>query len=135
MTQLYKNYLTEQGLTYPQFLTLFTLWKKDGRSVREINEALLLDGATVTPLLKRMEAKGLIRRQRSAEDERVVQVLLTERGAQLESMLEKVAGGLLCDIGLTPLEVKEMAGTLNELRTTIESSSARHRKEAKSGAE
>ncbi len=127
MTQLYRCYLDPHGLTYPQFLTLFTLWKEDGISVHEVGDRLMLDGGTVTPLLKRLESKGLIRRSRTVEDERVVRVFLTEQGAALENLLEEVAGGLLCDIGMAPDEVHEMATTLHRLRETIETSSARHR--------
>ena len=127
MTQLYRCYLDRHGLTYPQFLALFTLWKQDGMTVREIGETLMLDGGTVTPLLKRLESKGLIRRERTVEDERVVRVFVTDQGAELEGLLEEVAGGLMCDIGMSPDEVKTMATTLHRLRETIETSSARYK--------
>jgi MarR family transcriptional regulator, organic hydroperoxide resistance regulator len=127
MTQLYKCYLDQHGLTYPQFLALFILWKKNPRSVNEICDELLLDSGTVTPLLKRLERKGLVRRQRDSDDERVVRVFVTDDGAKLKDIVNDLATGMLCDIGLSAVQVRDMARTLQELRETIDASVARHR--------
>ena len=127
MTQLYRTYLDEHDLTYPQFLTLFLLWQQDGRSVREISEALLLESATVTPLLKRMESKGLVKRTRSADDERVVQIFLTRQGRAHKSLMGEVAGGMVCDLDMTPAEIQAMARQLHTLRATIEESTRARR--------
>ena len=126
MTLLYRSYLEESDLTYPQFLVLFLLWKEDGRAVSSIGETLLLDGGTVSPLLQRMETKGLIRRQRSTADERVVHVFLTDAGKALEStLLPKVAGGMLCDLQMEAGEVAAMASKIHDVRRTIELASKR----------
>ena len=127
MTQLYRSYLDEHGLTYPQFLTLFLLWQEDGRSVREISDALLLESATVTPLLKRMESKGLLTRARSPQDERVVQVFLTKEGRAHRALLGQVAGGMVCDLEMTPKEIHALAKRLHALRETIDEAAARRR--------
>ncbi|HVJ90616.1 MAG TPA: MarR family transcriptional regulator [Labilithrix sp.] len=121
MTQLYRSYLDESDLTYPQFLVVFLLWKQDGQTVSAIAEMLLLDGGTVTPLLQRMETKGLIVRQRSFEDERVVRVFLTDAGKALETtLLPKIVGGMLCDLRMEPGEVAELAAKIHDVRRTVE---------------
>lgn len=127
MTHLYKTYLDPRGLTYPQFLVLFLLWKQDGRTVSEIGQTLLLDSGTITPLLKRLEARALLRRTRGEHDERVVQVFLTDAGRALEGTLEEVATGMLCDLELCPSEVVNLAARIHALRRTIESSALRRR--------
>lgn len=83
MTKLYKPMLDVIGLTYPQYLVMLVLWKEDGLMVSEIGERLLLDSGTLTPLLKRMEATGLLARLRDTEDERRVRVKLTAAGNRL----------------------------------------------------
>lgn len=87
-TRFYKPLLAELGVTYPQYLALLTLWEDDGLSVTAIGDRLLLDSGTLTPLLKRLEAQGLVTRTRSAADERQVLIRLTPRG----SALREVAG-------------------------------------------
>lgn len=77
MTKLYKPLLAELGLTYPQYLALLALWERDGQQVSELGERLFLDAGTLTPLLKRLEAAGLVRRTRSSQDERRVHIHLT----------------------------------------------------------
>src|SRR3954471_163227 len=79
----YRTLLGRHELTYPQYLVLLVLWEQDGLSVKEIGNRLFLDSGTLTPLLKRMEAAQLIKRTRSAEDERQVLVTLTGQGAVL----------------------------------------------------
>lgn len=82
-TRMYRTVLAELGLTYPQYLVMIVLWERDGLTVKALGDRLMLDSGTLTPLLKRMEAAGLIRRERSREDERQVIVSLTEAGSQL----------------------------------------------------
>src|SRR3954469_15511270 len=77
MTKLYKPLLDELGLTYPQYLAMLALWERDGLMVSELGERLWLDSGTLTPLLKRLEAAGLVARNRDAQDERRVHVSLT----------------------------------------------------------
>ncbi|GAB3992188.1 MarR family transcriptional regulator [Glycomyces albus] len=85
VTGYYRPLLDRLGLTYPQFLILVALWETDGRTVSALGEELALDSGTVSPLLKRLEAAGLVERRREASDERVVTVHLTEDGKALEA--------------------------------------------------
>ena len=82
--QEYQPYLEKLGITYPQYLVLMILWETDGLAVSEITSRLILNTNTITPLLKRMEAQGIITRQRSEADERKVIVALTPKGKQLQ---------------------------------------------------
>ena len=82
-TRMYRSVLAELGLTYPQYLVMLVLWECDGLTVKAVGERLSLDSGTLTPLLKRLEAAGLIRRERSREDERQVLLHLTETGEAL----------------------------------------------------
>ena len=99
ITREYQPLLDELGLTYPQYLVLMVLWETDSVTVNEITQRLILNTNTITPVLKRMEAQGLITRQRSGQDERKVIVTLTEQGKQLQqaaaSIPEKLVAGLV----------------------------------------
>jgi DNA-binding MarR family transcriptional regulator len=90
MTKLYKPLLGELGLTYPQYLAMLVLWERDGLMVSELGERLFLDSGTLTPLLKRLEAAGLIARLRALDDERRVHVTLTAAGRKLKTRAAKV---------------------------------------------
>lgn len=85
MTKVYKPLLEAIGLTYPQYLVMLVLWEQDGVMVSEIGERLRLDSGTLTPLLKRLEASGLLSRRRAVEDERRVHVSLTPAGRLLKN--------------------------------------------------
>ena len=82
--QCYRPILKNIGLTYPQYITMMTLWEKDDVTVNQVGEILQLDNGTLTPLLKRLESKGYLERKRSREDERVVKINLTEKGLKLK---------------------------------------------------
>lgn len=82
-TRFYKPRLDALGLTYPQYLAFLVLWEEDGLTVKALGDRLFLDSGTITPLLKRLEARGLVRRQRDAEDERLVRISLTDAGRAL----------------------------------------------------
>src|SRR4051794_15867493 len=84
----YRRELRRVGLTYPQYLTMLLLWDKDARSVKELGAALRFDSGTLSPLLKRLEASGLITRERSRVDERSVQIRLTPAGRRLRRRAE-----------------------------------------------
>lgn len=84
ITGLYRPFLDELEITYPQYLVMMILWENDGLSVNCIGEKLYLDSGTLTPLLKRLESKGFIQRKRKKEDERVVEVFITESGKALQ---------------------------------------------------
>ena len=92
MTRLYQPLLAELGLTYPQYLAMLVLWERDGLMVSELGERLCLDSGTLTPLLKRLEAAGLIARIRALDDERRVHVTLTASGRKLKARAAKIPG-------------------------------------------
>jgi MarR family transcriptional regulator, organic hydroperoxide resistance regulator len=87
-----KPMLDRLGLTYPQYLVMVVLWAEDHQTVGGIGDKLFLDSSTLTPLLKRLEAAGLVRRARCPEDERQVRVSLTDRGRALEEEARQHAG-------------------------------------------
>jgi DNA-binding MarR family transcriptional regulator len=112
MVGAYRPLLAELGLTYPQYLVLLVLWEKDGQSVGEIGELLLLDSGTLTPVLKRLQAQGLIVRSRTAGDDRVVQNFLTPRAKAMKKDAVHIPIDLICRSGI------EM-GDLDKLRTML----------------
>jgi DNA-binding MarR family transcriptional regulator len=87
-TRFYKPLLAQLGVTYPQYLVLLTLWETDGINVSAIGERLLLDSGTLTPVLKRLEALGLVTRHRAAHDERQLVVNLTDKGRAQKAVAE-----------------------------------------------
>lgn len=118
--RVYKPLLDALGLTYPQYLAMVVLWQKDGLTVGALGERLFLESNTLTPLLKRLEALGLVRRVRSAEDERQVNVHLTDKGRALR---EKAAGVPLCIQDATGLDADALArltGELTRLRAALQ---------------
>lgn len=90
VTSLYTPWLKALGLTYTQYIVFLVLWEKDGIPVGEICEKLMLDNGTVSPLLKKMEQAGYISRSRSAEDDRVVVISLTEQGRNLQEQAKDI---------------------------------------------
>lgn len=95
ITKAYKPYLDEMGITYTQYLVLMVLWENDKVSVNQITEKLLLNTNTISPLLKRMEKTGLIKRSRSTEDERSVIIQLEEKGKLLKGQAKPIPENLL----------------------------------------
>ena len=100
VTDVYRPLLADLGLTYPQYLVMLVLWESEPRSVKEIGEALLLDYGTVSPLLKRLEARGLLGRRRSSGDERTVTVALTDQGRALRARATHIPQRIGCAMGL-----------------------------------
>lgn len=90
ITALYRPHLDKLGLTYPQYLVMMVLWEHQSKSVKELGEMLLLDSGTLTPLLKRMEKSGFVIRKRSEEDERIVNIQITEKGQDLKKQAESI---------------------------------------------
>jgi DNA-binding MarR family transcriptional regulator len=119
MTRLYKPLLDAIGLTYPQYLAMLVLWERDGLTVSELGERLSLDSGTLTPLLKRMEAAGLLQRERDAQDERCVRVVLTRTGRALRARAEPIPACVLAPSRLRPAEVQALAGQIRALRDQI----------------
>jgi DNA-binding MarR family transcriptional regulator len=93
--RVYKPLLDALELTYPQYLVMLGLWERDGVTVKQIGEQLHLDSGTLTPLLKRLESAGLIRRARDAADERQVRISLTPKGAALREKARTVGHGIV----------------------------------------
>ncbi|MFJ8109075.1 MarR family winged helix-turn-helix transcriptional regulator [Streptomyces sp. NPDC096132] len=102
VTARYRPLLEELGLTYPQYLVMLVLWEQDSISVRELGAALQLESSTLSPLLKRLEANGLLRRERRPDDERSVALRLTEAGAHLRDRAGGVPLAIGDAMGLTP---------------------------------
>ena len=119
MNKVYRGLLRELGLTYPQYLVMLVLWEGDGVTVSQIGERLHLDSATLTPLLKRLEASGLIRRERAADDERQVIVSLSGAGRGLRQRAEEVPYGVLCASGCSVEELMSIKGQLDLLRSRL----------------
>ncbi len=109
ITREYQPLLDELGLTYPQYLALMVLWEHDGLPVNEIGHKLLLNTNTVTPLLKRMEAQGLVTRRRSADDERRVIVALTPQGLALQAQAAAIPEKLIAGLSAADGEGSEQA--------------------------
>ncbi|GLT16550.1 MarR family transcriptional regulator [Vibrio zhanjiangensis] len=105
VTRAYRPLLERLDLTYSQYLVMLLLWEKDGASVKDLGTRLYLDSGTLTPLLKRLEAKGLVVRERSTEDERVRVLNLTEQGRALQELAKSVPGNMLCKIDLNADEL------------------------------
>lgn len=122
MTKVYRKILRELELTYPQYLVMLVLWERDALTVSEIGERLFLDSATLTPLLKRLEAAGLVTRARAAEDERQVIVTLTRQGKALRNKAQSVPTAI-ADVSQCSLEeVKGMTKALHALRENLANS-------------
>jgi DNA-binding MarR family transcriptional regulator len=110
--QAYRPLLDEAGLTYPQYLVLLVLWQRGPQPVKALGTALQLDSGTLSPLLKRLEAAGLVRRDRQSGDERSVLVTLTPAGAALEDRARDIPRRAACAASLSVPE-------LDELRTSL----------------
>ncbi|MCG7209868.1 MarR family winged helix-turn-helix transcriptional regulator [Streptomyces arenae] len=115
VTAAYRPLLDELGLTYPQYLVLLVLWERGETTVKELAGALRLDYGTVSPLLKRLAAAGLVRRERSERDERAVLVACTERAEELRERAARIPGALLTTTGLGGTEVARLREELREL--------------------
>ena len=115
VTGLYTPYLKPLGLTYTQYIVMLVLWEKDGVSVSEIGERLMLDNGTVSPLLKKMESAGYITRSRSAEDDRVVVITLTEKGRKLQEDAQEIPEKVGSCIDLPPEKAQKLYELLYEV--------------------
>jgi DNA-binding MarR family transcriptional regulator len=110
--RVYKPLLDRLGLTYPQYLVMLVLWERDGVPLKDIGERLFLDSGTLTPLLKRLEAAGLVKRTRSTEDERQVKIALTAQGQALK---EKARSVPLSILDASSCSVAELSAVRNEI--------------------
>ena len=126
ITQAYHPLLAEQGLTYPQYLVLMVLWEKDAQPVNDIARRLMLETNTVTPLLKRMEAEGILTRTRGKKDARQMIVKLTRKGRDLQDKLmrvpETVGSAVLCE-SVTPETVPGLFAMLDDIINQLKNKS------------
>jgi DNA-binding MarR family transcriptional regulator len=122
MTKLYKPLLEPLGLTYPQYLAMLVLWERDGIVVSELGQRLMLDSGTLTPLLKRLEAAGLVQRLRDSADERRVLLRLTAAGRALKAHAAQVPGQVACASGCQLDELTALTARLKALRDQIAAS-------------
>ncbi|MEU8297301.1 MarR family transcriptional regulator [Micromonospora sp. NPDC048909] len=121
MTDVYRGVLDPVGLTYPQYLVLLVLWERDGdtTTVSELGAALRLDSGTLSPLLKRLAGAGLVVRQRAADDERRVEVGLTDAGRALRQRVADVPARIARATGLSVPELVALRDTLTQVTETI----------------
>lgn len=122
VTRLYQPYFDKLDITYPQYLVFLLLWEKDNRNVSDISHCLYLESSTLTPLLKRMEAKGYIKRKRSAEDERSVFIQLTPKGKKLEEKASAIPMQIVSKMQTEEISVDEilkMKDTLQKITRLI----------------
>ena len=129
MTAAYRPVLTEMNLTYPQYLVLLVLWEaatdttSEGRvTVGQLGERLQLDSGTLSPLLKRLEANGFVRRERSRDDERLVEVTLTESGRSLESRAQCIPERLFASTGMTEQDAADLRDAVRRLTDALTAS-------------
>ncbi|WP_189935332.1 MarR family winged helix-turn-helix transcriptional regulator [Streptomyces aurantiogriseus] len=127
VTAAYRPLLDELGLTYPQYLVLLVLWERGETTVKELAAALRLDYGTMSPLLKRLESAGLVRRERSARDERSVLVACTGRGEELRGRAARVPGALLAATELGGAQVARLREELWQLAQRAETAAERSR--------
>lgn len=120
VTQSYAPLLEPLGLTYPQYLVMLVLWEHGEASVGELGQRLHLDSGTLTPLLKRLEAAGLVSRRRSPEDERVVIAALTPAGKRLRGKAEGVPRAIFERTAIPAACADRLAGDLRRLLDSIE---------------
>ncbi|WP_296149157.1 MarR family transcriptional regulator [uncultured Flavobacterium sp.] len=117
---LYRPFLDALDITYPQYLVMMVLWEKDGLTVNQVGEKLYLDSGTVTPLLKRLEAKGLIDRKRKKEDERVVEVFLADKGRNLQQKACEIPARMQEKLNLSPEDLFELKETVQKILNKIQ---------------
>jgi DNA-binding MarR family transcriptional regulator len=114
---LYRPLLEPMGLTHPQYLVMLSLWQRSPLSVKELSGLLQLDPGTLSPLLKRLETGGLVRRGRDSGDERVLAVTLTDQGRALRAEAEKIPPAIVDRLGMELTELQDLHGALTRLIT------------------
>ena len=112
---VYRPVLEKLGLTHPQYLVMLALWENSPRTVRDISSALMLEPATLSPLLKRLEATGLLTRTKSIADERALDVALTPAGRDLRAEAEKVPGTIVQKLGMDIAELEQTRDALTRM--------------------
>jgi MarR family transcriptional regulator, organic hydroperoxide resistance regulator len=112
---VYRPVLEPMGLTHPQYLVMLALWEHAPLSVKELSRLLLLDPGTLSPLLKRLEAIGCVRRERDPGDERLLAVTLTPAGRELRAEAERIPGTIVERLGMDVEELQALHAALTEV--------------------
>lgn len=120
ITGLYRPFLDELDMTYPQYLVMMVLWESDGLAVSHIGDKLFLDSGTLTPLLKRLENKGFIARKRKKEDERVVEAFLTEVGKKLQQRACEIPSKLQQKMDVQAEDLLELKESIQKILNKIQ---------------
>ena len=115
LVKKYNPYLAKIDLTYTQYITMMVFWEKGKCSAKELGDKLYLDSGTMTPVLKSLEKKGLIKRARSEADERLLMVEITAQGQALKTEAVKIPGQVAACVALEPTEAQNLYQTLNKL--------------------
>jgi DNA-binding MarR family transcriptional regulator len=119
VTSAYRPLLDELGLTYPQYLVMLVLWERGSAPVKDLGAALHLDYGTLSPLLKRLEAAGMVRRDRRPDDERSVLVTATEEGLALRARAEQVPVSMVEAFGVTTQQADKLRRVLREIADRV----------------
>ncbi|MFE1601235.1 MarR family winged helix-turn-helix transcriptional regulator [Methylobacterium sp. ID0610] len=125
--RIYKPLLDSLGLTYPQYLVLLVLWEEDGQTMKAIGQRLYLDSGTLTPLMKRLEGAGLVRRARDESDERLMRITLTDAGRALRHKALPFPEEILCAADRSPERLRTLRDEIIELRDALHSHAAPER--------
>jgi DNA-binding MarR family transcriptional regulator len=125
-SRVYKPVLEKLGLTYPQYVTIICLWEEDNQTVKGLSEKLFLEPSTMTPMLKRLEAMGYVRRERDSEDERSVLASLTETGRELREKAFAFREVTAKASGLAPDEFRVLQKAIVNLRTNLMNASSQN---------
>ncbi len=120
ITRAYRPLLSTLGLTYPQYLVMVALWQSAPRTVKDLGESLELDSGTLSPLLKRLEAAGLVTRQRRPDDERTVEITPTPQGRALSRAAERVPSEMASLMGISGDEGRRLRTLLGKLTASLE---------------
>ncbi|MEV5848085.1 MarR family transcriptional regulator [Streptomyces sp. NPDC051985] len=121
---VYRVILKDLGLTYPQYLVMLVLWEQGDLPVKKLGEHLRLDSGTLSPLLKRLETAGLVHRERSARDERSVEIRLTEKGDALRERALEVPRRIVAATGFDVDEIRDLKARLDQLTGTLDAAAA-----------
>ncbi len=115
----YRPILDELDLTYPQYLVMLVLWEEGDQNVSEIGKKLNLDSGTLTPLLKRLEQKGIIVRKRKTEDERIVGISLTEHGKNMEEKAQCVPEKIVETLNISTDDLLQLKKIIDQINSQI----------------
>lgn len=123
--RVYQPLLREPGITYPQFIALLLLWERDDQTVGDLGEKLFLQSNTLTPMLKRLESLGYIKRSRDSADERQVRVRLTEAGRKLQVRAAQIVRHVADATGLQAKQIKQLTEEITVLRKALAGQNSR----------